>query len=222
MATRNPPPIVEDRRNGGDPANADSLGTNSSPVKEEAQGPIPIVRQGDVRSSARGLEDIRDEMRASDMTREERSQDDPDDLELLQQLWLNNRLPDPPRKPGFHRLWASRTNTQTPVSYFERLGYRFVDPSEWKGLDGGVSANSAAEPGNVISVNEMVLMEIPERTYQRFMRAVHHDAPLAEERSIVENMKDAMVDVTGKNMRREVGDGTALMGRAPGKTPEFT
>lgn len=208
--------MVSDNRSGKN-------GTPTPPGREPrvSDGEEPTVRPQvsaeNARSRSRDLESLGDDVRSSGVHVDGGADDDDDLLELMQQMWLNSRLPDPPAKPGFHRLWVSTTNSQTPPSFFERLGYRPVPPEEWQG-SADLSLTTASSPG-LVTVKEMLLYEIPVKRYQKYMAYLHHHAPLEEERRIKEVVQQ-MRTVDGSDLRREVGDGTAMLGR-PRPVPEF-
>src|SRR5258708_39291009 len=54
----------------------------------------------------------------------------PEDEDEVERLMPNdilvNSLPNPPKKEGGHRFWASTTNTWTPIQMYIRLGDEFV------------------------------------------------------------------------------------------------
>lgn len=176
--------------------------------------------------------------RARDDDRGDRTEDErgvSDDSELsdeealafLEAQWLETRLPNPPPKPGFHRIWLSTTNQYTPIAFFERLGYRPVRPSDWPGHDSLFAKSGQLSP-NLISVNEMVLYEIPESRYQLYMRHMHHRLPLRDEdkiRAQVDELRQRMGN-RAKNVRFEDDDGAngfaELEDRPPpARNPQF-
>lgn len=221
MATKNP---TDNRASTG--ASAAPAGTTAPIItgdEEDLRGGdvSPVHSAEAARSRVRNpLDALADDVRAGNGLRDDTIDADLEaSLEVLMQTWLSNALPDPPAKPGFHRVWASKSNSQTPPEFYERLGYRPVPPEEWTNA-AALKMTSAAEPG-VINVKEMLLYEIPEKRYQRFMRYLHHDAPLSEEQKI--RMETYGHLTRGNdNLRRETGDGTDSLGRSPGRVPEFS
>jgi hypothetical protein len=179
----------------------------------------------------------RDRLRERDTTRADRADDDravsengelsdEEALSLLETQWLSTRLPDPPSKPGFHRIWLSSTNQYTPIAFFERLGYRPVRPSDWPGHD-ALNLKSGQVSPNQINVNEMVLYEISEAKYQLYMRHMHHRVPLREEdkiRAIINDLRGRLGN-RGRNVSYDTGEGengfAELEDRPIPRNPQF-
>ena len=179
----------------------------------------------------------RDRLRERDNTRTDRADDDraitedgelsdEEALSLLETQWLSTRLPDPPQKQGFHRIWLSQTNQYTSIAFFERLGYRPVRPSDWPGHD-ALGLKSGQISPNLINVNEMVLYEISDAKYQLYMRHMHHRIPFREEdkiRAIIDDLRGRLGN-RGRNVSYETGDGdngfAELEDRPMPRNPQF-
>lgn len=204
----------------------------SIPVSEE-MGPQPdqdveretAYTESEMRAmqSTSRTRDLGDELRREREEDEHRSnRDHPDEDERVMELLsaqLQTKLPDPPKKPGWHRLYVSTTNTVTPPEYFLRLGYRPVKQSDWPGFENFAQAGTG-KFSNGISVKEMVLFEIPEERYQQFMRILHHKNPAEEEEMLRSSIENKFGDERAEI--REIGSGTDKLGRQRVRPPVFT
>lgn len=145
-----------------------------------------------------------------------------DELEArLAEEAMQNALPNLPAKPGWHRFWASTTNTYTPVQYFLRLGYVPIKGEELpemmhlKALSG--------EFAGFVTVNEMVGLQVPEDIYQKYMKIMHHDRPMSEAERLKANVdamkQDLGEDSKGRPLLVEEGEGYASLTKTV-KTPK--
>lgn len=135
--------------------------------------------------------------------------------------WLQEALPRFPEKPGWHRCWLSTTNQFDPIHKRIRLGYRPVKVEEIPELE--AHRVHSGEHAGFISVNEMLLFEIPNELYQQIMTHFHHTLPLQEEeaiRSKVEQMSAEHKDSAGKKLVT-VEEGFSELGRHK-RPPTFT
>jgi hypothetical protein len=199
---------------------------NPAELERQEREEAEATRRGASRSRRRDEErlDRADEDRA---VTEDHEFSDEEALAFLETQWLTTRLPDPPPKPGYHRIWLSKTNQYTPIAFFERLGYRPVPPADWPGHQ-GLTLNSGNVTDNLITVNEMVLYEITEGRYQLYMRHMHHRVPLREEDKLRSSLSDlrAKLGLNAGNLRYEDKDGAngfaELEGeRPPARNPQF-
>lgn len=141
-----------------------------------------------------------------ELSQEEREQ-------MLRDEALQNQLPNPPMRAGVHWFWASLTNAYNPVTWYMRLGYR---PVKFEELAGWANANMRGKSGEYagcITVNEMLLMAADETAYQRYMRIVHHEKPMEEQRKMSETFKRV-----GEEVAMEAGHGGLVQdGARPGE-----
>lgn len=127
--------------------------------------------------------------------------------------WLQEALPRIPAKPGWHRCWLSTTNQFDPIHKRIRLGYRPVKVDDIPELE--AHRVHSGEHAGFISVNEMLLFEIPDELYQQIMRHFHHDLPLQEEEAIrvrMDQLREETKDSAG-NKLVSVEEGTSELGR---------
>lgn len=106
-------------------------------------------------------------------------------------------LPDPNKgaDPNFHYFWATTTNTQDTPYRRIRMGYSIVSPDErpeFKHL-----RLKAGEFEGAISMNEMILMKLPQHIYQQYMAELHHHRPNDEESKLKAMAKLGHVDKNG-------------------------
>lgn len=137
---------------------------------------------------------------------------DEDRMTLLVDGLQDDVLPDLPKMPGFHVCWLTTTNPRDPIARRVRAGYQLIRWEELGKDFQGFSLKTGDYAG-IVGVNEMLAAKIPERAYQRAMRTLHHDRPMAEESKLRAN-----VDLIKQNASRagaqivEEGDGTAELG----------
>lgn len=125
--------------------------------------------------------------------------------DLLRGTLSGSILPDPPTKPGYHRIWLSEQSQANPISWYERLGYRKVHPNDVDGF----GQNFLKSPSGVEEVrcNEMLLYEIPDNIYQRIMKLRHHDEPLELQGQPIDSMRSKYSDPkTGESLFKDESD----------------
>lgn len=131
--------------------------------------------------------------------------------EMLRDEYLQNALPNPPKKPGTHYFYASLNNQYTPVSWYLKLGYRPVRVDEMPGFADATRRIDNGEYAGCVGVNEMLLLKISEEGYQQIMRKIHHERAgeeLGRIRQSVDSVKDAVgEDKEGSQLVSEEGDG---------------
>lgn len=131
---------------------------------------------------------------------EGRSDPIPQDMEALEEALrteaINNALPNPPKRAGWHYFWGSTTNTYVPIQYYLRLGYMPVKPEEIPEMS-HLKMHSGEYDG-FIMCNEMLLMKCPEAVYQRYMQIVHHERPNEESERLKANL-EAIKEEIGKD-----------------------
>ncbi len=146
----------------------------------------------------------------------------PEDEDEVERLMANdilvNSLPNPPKKEGWHRFWASTTNTWTPIQMYIRLGYKFVHPNDVPEM-ATMKTHSAVFSTEVVQCNEMILMETPVERWRRIMKKWHNDDPKSEAERLKVNVellkKDVGTDSQGNALVREEGDGMASLTEEP-------
>lgn len=125
---------------------------------------------------------------------------------LLRQQNIQEVLPQPPKREGWHRCWLSTTNSTDPIYKRIALGYQPVKASDVPGF----GANSLVEDGEFkgcIACNEMLLFEIPLQLFNDLMEIYHHDMPNEQEESIKERVQQAQqLDSSGRELMSTEGD----------------
>jgi hypothetical protein len=127
-------------------------------------------------------------------------------------------LPTPPARPGWHHCWLSMTNQYDPIYKRVRMGYQPVKADDIKDFEH--YRIKSGEYEGCISVNEMVLFEIPQEVYQEMMLEYHHYRPLEEEARIKANALSGEKDSNGKMLGSIEGEGISELA-ARVKTPTF-
>lgn len=102
---------------------------------------------------------------------EDRAYSDIDIRQMLRAQISEAKLPNPPARPGWHRVWLSTQNDSDSIPARMRLGYTKVDAA-------------TVPEGFPLEVAEMRLYEIPDQLYQAIMHIQHHENPLESERDI--------------------------------------
>jgi hypothetical protein len=127
-------------------------------------------------------------------------------------------LPDLPNMPGYHVCWASTTSKHDTIPKRIQMGYEFVKPEMlqgWGEENLGLYLKSETYQ-DVISLNEMIAMRIPERLFQRFMRHLHHTLPISEEEKIKASNAQLAAEAEERGGRLMESSGmTELVQRAP-------
>lgn len=107
-------------------------------------------------------------------------------------------LPTPPSKPGWHYIWLSTTNQYDPIYKRVKMGYTPVKAEEVPGFDHYRSKSGEYE--GCVSMNEMILFQIPQEIYQEIMEEYHYHRPMEEEERIRANAIEAIKDSGGKRL----------------------
>ena len=120
--------------------------------------------------------------------------------QMLRDEFKQEALPPVPHIYGMHLCWLSTTNQQDPISRRARLGYVPVRYGEVPGMDMGYKMQSG-EFGDCVQCNEMILFKLPEEMYQTMMDEFHHQQPLEQEKSIIDNLNQQQeVDSNGRTL----------------------
>jgi len=142
-------------------------------------------------------------------SQESRDRAEPEDLTMDQRIALlrdeysGDILPDvnvvPGRDPEMHYFWASTTNQTDAVYRRQRLGYVLVKSTELPTLAAEYAVKTGQFEG-CISVNEMILMKIPQVLFKELMKINHHERPLEQEQRIQEEAAPRAADREGREL----------------------
>lgn len=171
----------------------------------------------------RASEDSRVDRHSSKRTvKKNRKLTDSKRLDMFRRQFFQSALPDLPKIRGYHVCWLTTTNPRDPIHARMRLGYTPIKSSEIPGYDS--MRITSGEHAGCIGVNEMIAFKLPIHLYKAYMKEVHHDAPLAEERKL-----RAAVDLANESLAQQglskktrimEEDGNAELGRSR-KAPNF-
>ena len=142
---------------------------------------------------------------------EDRALSDDERVEMFRQQFLQSALPDLPPIPGYHTCWCTTTNPRDTIHTRMRLGYEPIRVEDIPGWE--YTSIKTGEWTGFVGVNEMLAMKLPTDLYLKYMKAVHHDAPKAEEEKLASNievLKDQVLRAGGKLL---IGDGDADLGK---------
>lgn len=164
----------------------------------------------------RGSEDSRDDRSSQKrVIKKSRHLTDSKRLDMFRRQFFQSALPDLPKIRGYHVCWLTTTNPRDPIHARMRLGYTPIKPSEVPGYD--ALKVTSGEHAGCIGVNEMVAFKLPIHLYKAYMREVHHDAPLAEERKLraaIDLANESLAQQgLGKKTRIIEEDGNSELGR---------
>lgn len=134
------------------------------------------------------------------------------DKELLRRFRMSltsNILPKTPDIPGFHLCWIpqSSNNIYDTVDFRKQIGYSVVKPEEVP--DFLVSSNRAGQIDGCVNYNELVLMKLPQKIYQLYMRDSHHTQPMEQER-VIKQAISQMEDKEGNRITRDEHEMTGI------------
>ena len=122
---------------------------------------------------------------------------------LIRNEFQQEALPNAPQIPGYHTCWLSMTSSYDPIHKRMRMGYTPVRSEDVPGLES--FRMKSGEYEGVVTCNEMALFKIPNEIYLEIMTAFHHDAPMSEEESIKQNLKQGHEDSEGKELEHVEG-----------------
>lgn len=152
---------------------------------------------------------------------ENRVVSDDDRLELFKNSFTQAALPDLPREEGWHNCWLSTTNPKDPIHFRQRIGYELIKGSDLPGYEVMMVKNPNAEFAGYVMVGEMIAARIPMSLYARYMKEVHHTAPMEEEgrlRSALDTIRNAAQGRGGDLLE---GDGMRDLGKTPPQQSPF-
>lgn len=109
---------------------------------------------------------------------ENRTISDDERVEMFRQQFVQAALPDLPNIPGYHTCWLTTTNPRDSIQMRMRLGYAPIKPEDVPGWE--YASIKTGEWTGMIGVNEMLAFKLPLSLYEKYMREMHHNAPLSE------------------------------------------
>jgi hypothetical protein len=115
---------------------------------------------------------------------------------MFRRQFFQSALPDLPKIKGYHVCWLTTTNPRDPIHARMRLGYTPIKDTEVPGYSSMKIASG--EHAGCIGVNEMIAFKLPLHLYRAYMREVHHDAPLEEERKL-----RVAIDLANESLERQ-------------------
>jgi len=149
---------------------------------------------------------------------EDRELDDDERVEMLSGIAGQVALPDLPEREGWHRCWLTTNNPRDTIHARMRLGYKLIKASSIPGFE--PVAITTGDYSGFIGVNEMLAAEIPTDLYLKFMKAVHHDQPMEEERRLEAITEQLREEAAKRRLRIQAEPGTAELGKKQ-KRPIF-
>lgn len=150
---------------------------------------------------------------------ESRVLSDDERVEMFRSSFIQAALPDLPPIPGYHVCWLTTTNPRDSIHARLRLGYTLIKASDIPGYD--LMSLKTGEYAGCIGVNEMIAAKLPETLYQRFMQAVHYDAPLGEDGKITAATEALKEQAARHGAKLVEGDGIQALRQQPPR-PVFT
>jgi len=139
-------------------------------------------------------------------------------MQMFRDTLFRTSLPNLPPIPGYHVCWLTTTNPRDNLAQRRQVGYEPVTPEDIPGFEHIRSKDG--EMAGFISVNEMVAFKIPERLYQAYMMAVHHDSPLEEEQKLQDTMDQLQAGAAYHKGKIVVEQGSAQI-RQYARPPNF-
>lgn len=200
-----------------DDGNEDRLGMTEG-ARKRGPGRPPRAPQSDRRMFDEHALDDREHDRHDDDADREEVEDER--LNHFLDTQHQTVLPSLPRQDGYHICWLTTTNSRDTIHWRKSIGYELIslsDHPEWS----GASAHSGDYAGYV-TVGEMIAARISHSQYDKFMRAVHHNMPLAEEEKLRSQAEQIRRGVESQGSRvTEVGNGTAQVVQRVSRLPSF-
>lgn len=142
---------------------------------------------------------------------------------MFQQSFHEAILPNIPRIEGYHVCWLSTTHPSDSIQRRFQMGYEPIKASEVPGWEH--YSQKTGEFAGFLAVQEMLACKIRIDLYQRFMKAVHHDAPRAEEQrmaDVADMIRDRLAEGSDKDDRIQLFEGDGLTElRRPAPRPAF-
>lgn len=142
----------------------------------------------------------RDRRRDGDEAVDRRTLSDQERLDEFRMSLYQSILPNLPKIKGFHVCWLTTNNPGDSIPARIRLGYQLIRAEELGPQFENMSLKTGEYQG-IIAVNEMVAAKLPLKYFQMYMKEAHHDAPLAEEQKLEENLNE-MLDKARRTAKR--------------------
>lgn len=133
-------------------------------------------------------------------------------VEMFRQQMFQSALPELPKIPGWHTCWLTTSNPRDSIQARMRLGYEPIKAGDIPGWE--YNAMKTGEYQGFIGVNEMLAFKLPMSLYEKFMKEVHHDAPLREEGKLTEMTALLSEQAERSKSRVDMGDGIKEMGQS--------
>jgi len=140
-------------------------------------------------------------------------------MQMFRDTLFRTSLPNLPPIPGYHVCWLTTTNSRDNLAQRRAIGYEPITEEDVPGFQ-HLRAKDG-EMAGYISVNEMVAFKIREELYQRFMMAVHHDAPLEEEQKLEDSLEELQHRASAQK-GRIVAESGSLQIRQLARRPSFS
>jgi hypothetical protein len=143
-------------------------------------------------------------------------------VEFFQKQFQDAALPKLPDIPGYHVCWLTTTNPRDTVQNRLRLGYELIKSEDVPGWT--YHTQKTGEWEGCVGVNEMIAAKIRTDLHLLMMKAVHHDAPRAEEERMAETaraIRERLQSGSGSEPQIYEGDGYEELRKAPAQ-PRFT
>lgn len=172
----------------------------------------PIINQDSRLKRAAGQS--RAARQASDRPmRENRELSDAERREAYRRSFYQSHLPDLPPIKGWHVCWLTTTNPKDSIHGRQRIGYQLIRAEEMPGWDHATIRTG--EWAGCVGINEMLAAKLPLHLFEEFMSISHHEAPLDEERAIVEEVEKQQHATRGVIGKITLEQGTAELGKGP-------
>ena len=152
---------------------------------------------------------------------EDREITDAERLDEFRMSSFQSVLPDIPAIDGYHVCWLTSENPRDPIHGRMRIGYEPIKASDIPGWEHAALKSGQWE--GCIGVNEMIAFKLPMHLYERYMREVHHDQPLAEEEKLAaatQMAQESASQLSRRPVSFELEDGMGDLGQSP-DAPSF-
>lgn len=132
---------------------------------------------------------------------------------------LSNILPEPPQVPGYKLIWLSTTHTADTIPERKRRGYEPVKLEDIPGYESW--SIKSGEWAGYVGVREMLLFKIPVELWAEDMHYVHHEAPMAEEQGIKDEILGMKRDLESQGAKIDVGGGVNSLAAPVRQKPKW-
>lgn len=149
---------------------------------------------------------------------ERREMSDEERLEAFRNTSFQHTLPETGKLAGYHLCWLTTQNPRDSIATRTRWGYSPVRPEELPEYE--FSTVKTGEYAGCVGVNEMVLFKIPQHLYEMYMKEMHHEGPLKEEKKLSAVLEVIASEARAHGAHVEMGDGSATLGKQ-GRRPIF-